>query len=83
LLSALKKNSLCKIDVEGHELEVLKGIRSILASDRPVLIVEGQSPEVALFLGEFNYSAQHIPRSPNTIFTPLPAASTGAPEAQD
>ena len=32
--------ALIKIDVEGHELEVLKGARQTIAASRPILIVE-------------------------------------------
>jgi hypothetical protein len=33
---------LIKCDVEGHELEVLRGCRRIMAEDRPLLLVECQ-----------------------------------------
>lgn len=37
--------SLIKIDVEGHEEEVLRGAQSTLARDHPVLYVEADRPE--------------------------------------
>jgi FkbM family methyltransferase len=37
---ALRDLSLIKIDVEGHELEVLRGGRETLRSERPVMMIE-------------------------------------------
>lgn len=51
--------SVVKIDVEGSELEVLKGARQLLASCHPALLCEANSPEksesLKRFLGEFGY----------------------------
>ena len=52
-----------KCDVEGHELEVLRGARRILLEDRPVLLLEcedhrhggGQLERVTGFLSELGY----------------------------
>lgn len=49
-----------KIDVEGHELNVLKGITSLLARDRPNLIIEIwdhdiNAYETLKFLNSINY----------------------------
>lgn len=66
-----KNIKLAKIDVEGHELAVLKGMERLLNRDHPVLIVEGDSPEVASYLGVFGYSGRKIEGSPNTIFGSL------------
>lgn len=53
-----------KIDVEGHELQVLHGARGILARDRPSLIIEaeerhrpGAVASVCEFLADFGYVA--------------------------
>jgi|GEM_PF-2784515 len=59
---------LAKIDVEGNELSVLKGMISILERDKPVLIVEDNSREVGKFLEEFGYTSRIIDGSPNIIF---------------
>jgi FkbM family methyltransferase len=56
-----------KCDVEGFELEVLKGSVKILAEDKPILVLEAEMPptedndtrrsdEIAEFLSEFGYT---------------------------
>lgn len=57
-----------KIDVEGFELEVLRGCRSILASDKPALLIEldddnllqngASASAVVDYLGELGYSVR-------------------------
>jgi hypothetical protein len=37
---ALKNLSLLKVDVEGHELHVLRGASEIIAKNKPVIIFE-------------------------------------------
>ena len=64
--------SLVKIDVEGHELQALRGMRALLQRDRPRLIVEGASPEVETFLRELGYTFAELPGSPNRLFSALP-----------
>ena len=59
---------LIKIDVEGHELAAVKGMRRLLERDRPVLIIEGTSPEVATYLATFGYTFDREPGSPNRVF---------------
>jgi FkbM family methyltransferase len=49
-----------KCDTEGHEYEVLRGSRRILARDRPTLLLEIHDPEAAKgeipkYLGELGY----------------------------
>jgi FkbM family methyltransferase len=60
---------LIKIDVEGHELAAVRGMRALLERDRPVLIVEGRSPEVAAFLRDLGYAFAQDAGSPNRVFT--------------
>jgi hypothetical protein len=56
-----------KIDVEGHELSVLIGARSIIIRNRPVLLVEceerhntGGPAKLFEFMKELNYSGRFI-----------------------
>lgn len=53
---------LIKIDVEGHELEVCRGMAGLLKRDHPVLIVEhhGDSPELPAFLAQFGYRGRRL-----------------------
>lgn len=60
---------LVKIDVEGHELQALKGMEQLLKSYHPVLIVEGDSEDVSGFLNDLGYAAEYVQNSPNRIFT--------------
>jgi FkbM family methyltransferase len=46
-----------KIDVEGHEFEVLKGAAELLRCYRPSLLVETQQQSVFSFLADLGYSA--------------------------
>ena len=59
------KPSLIKIDVEGHELEVLKGGQECLLVHKPVLIVESFPPkqeEVIHFLCHLGYEVRDAER---------------------
>jgi FkbM family methyltransferase len=46
-----------KIDVEGHEFEVLKGAAELLRCYRPSLLVETQQQSVFSLLADLGYSA--------------------------
>jgi hypothetical protein len=62
---------LAKIDVEGHEISVLKGMENILTRDFPILIVEGDSNEVNSYLVSLGYTSRRIQGSVNQIFEPV------------
>jgi FkbM family methyltransferase len=63
--------SLVKIDSEGHELSVLRGMRRLLTSDLPNLIVEDSVPELTAFLQDMGYQDTHLAGpSPNRVFRP-------------
>lgn len=63
-----KPVTLVKIDVEGHELPALLGMRHLLMRDRPRLIVEGVSVEVAELLKGLGYRFEELDGSPNRLF---------------
>jgi FkbM family methyltransferase len=63
-----KRISLIKVDVEGHEFPALTGMQGILRRDRPRLIVEGTSNEVAGFLADLGYQFFELEGSPNRVF---------------
>ncbi|HEX2189085.1 MAG TPA: FkbM family methyltransferase [Longimicrobiaceae bacterium] len=59
---------LVKVDVEGHELPALRGMRRLLERDRPALIVETAGTAVAEWLRPLGYRAEVTPGSPNQLF---------------
>lgn len=59
---------LIKIDAEGHEFSVLKGMQKILLRDHPILIVEAPRIEVWKLLESLSYASTTLPGSPNVIF---------------
>lgn len=61
--------ALAKIDAEGHDLIVLKGMESILKKDHPILIIEDDSSEIDSYLSELDYSSERINGSHNKIFS--------------
>jgi FkbM family methyltransferase len=60
--------SLVKIDAEGHELSVLKGMSRLIADSRPVLIVEGEDPAVEALLKGMGFAFEQFPGSPNRVY---------------
>jgi len=61
---------LVKIDVEGHELPALQGMRGLLARDHPVVIVETNSQESTTLLGDLGYAIERLPGSSNLLCRP-------------
>ena len=57
-----------KIDTEGHELAVLRGMRELLRRDQPILLVEDNDAEVPVYLAGLGYSSQKLSGSSNRIF---------------
>ena len=58
---------LVKIDVEGHEMAVLQGMRRLLDRDHPILIVEtGAQDTIDLLIG-LGYVAERLPGSSNLL----------------
>ena len=61
---------LVKMDVEGHELPALRGMRGLLARDHPILIIETGSQETMTFLGDLSYTYERLPGSSNLLCRP-------------
>lgn len=72
-LAINQRVKLIKIDAEGHDPIVLRGLARLLERDRPALIVETEGQEVAGMLAGLGYQAQKLPHSHNTIFRCLTA----------
>ena len=79
LLEKLSPPSLLKIDVEGFELEVLKGAARLLTEVRPAMVIEVHPPQLEMsggsddrllgILAEYSYNWQVIDRNPNSLYT--------------
>jgi FkbM family methyltransferase len=67
-LNIAHKIALIKIDAEGHEAGVLRGMRQILLRDKPTLIVETDSSEVEDSLKRMGYVPERLRDSPNVLF---------------
>lgn len=64
-----KPVTLVKVDAEGHDLAVLRGMTSLLAQHRPTVIVEDKTAMLLEFMTALGYVAHALPGSPNRIFT--------------
>ena len=62
--------SLVKIDAEGHDFEVVRGMEALLLRDRPVLIVENGSPELRSWLVDRGYQGNAASAAGNVIYQP-------------
>ncbi len=69
-LSIPARISMIKIDAEGHELDVLRGMEQTLERDRPLLIVEISSAKTEQYLEKRGYRAERLAGSPNQILRP-------------
>jgi FkbM family methyltransferase len=66
-----QKIKFVKIDTEGYELKVLKGMKKLLTRDLPVLLIEDSIPEVIPFLETLGYTSKKFDNSRNRIFLPV------------
>jgi FkbM family methyltransferase len=61
---AFQDVSLIKIDVEGHEMEVLEGSIKTINSNRPIIILEyhpeADSDSILKFIDEIEYTTHHL-----------------------
>lgn len=79
LLGELRAPSVVKIDVEGFELEVLKGAERLLSEVRPILLMEIHPPQLHLSGGDekmlfsllesYRYAWRIIDRNPNSLYS--------------
>jgi hypothetical protein len=79
--SARVRPDVIKVDVEGFELQVLRGSMSLLRAIRPVWLIEVHPPQLTLSGGttdelfarlrEAAYSIDVVDRSPNSVYTIL------------
>ena len=69
-LNIIKDIKLVKIDAEGHELPILRGMKKLLERDKPILIVEDTDKEIGSYLSRFSYESNKIEGSCNIIFKP-------------
>ncbi len=67
-LNITHKITLIKIDAEGHEAGVLRGMHQILLRDKPTLIVETGSREIEDSVGRIGYTPERLDGSPNVLF---------------
>jgi len=64
-----RRVALVKIDVEQHEVSVLRGMRNLLARDRPTLIIEAHEGVYGEFFQEHGYAMRpKAAGSPNLVF---------------
>jgi FkbM family methyltransferase len=67
--------SFIKLDVEGHELQVLEGARDVLTNHLPTLLVElidYEGSKVPLFLKDLGYTVDPIERPEKMFLFPSP-----------
>lgn len=62
-----EKVRLAKIDVEGHELPVIQGMRRLIERDHPVLIVETGAQDTIDLLHSLGYASERLPGSSNLL----------------
>ena len=67
-LALSERITLVKIDAEGHDAAVLRGMVRLLERDHPILIVESGGEPLAAWLSGFGYVPEHLAGSSNTIF---------------
>jgi FkbM family methyltransferase len=66
-LALPRRVSFAKIDAEGHEHEVVRGMAQLIDRDHPIILAEGTAAEP--FLHERGYTTERLPGSPNGIST--------------
>ncbi|MBI5451175.1 MAG: FkbM family methyltransferase [Gammaproteobacteria bacterium] len=67
-LNINNKISLVKIDAEGHEKSVIRGMTKLIENCHPTLIVETSDYDLIAELNSFGYKHERLEGSPNIIF---------------
>jgi FkbM family methyltransferase len=67
-----------KIDAEGHDGVVLRGARTLLERDRPVVVIESMSDEGAALMDRLGYHSERLPGSSNAIYLPQVTTKSAA-----
>ena len=63
------KIKIIKIDVEGHELEVCKGMTNLINRDHPILIIENNDLNIPNYLSQFGYECLKLSNdSRNSVY---------------
>jgi hypothetical protein len=50
------KTALIQLDVEGHELQALKGAEATISRSRPIIAIEDNNKNCSAFLSEMGYA---------------------------
>jgi hypothetical protein len=67
--------ALVKVDVEEHEVSVIRGMRNLIEHDHPILIIEGHEGIYPELLAGYGYRMQpKASGSCNLVFLPAPRA---------
>lgn len=59
---------LVKVDAEGHDFNVIQGLKNILQKDRPLLVIEENTDEMRKYLDDLDYKPIKLKDSHNTIY---------------
>jgi FkbM family methyltransferase len=79
-LAIPKRVAFIKIDAEGAETQVLRGMRKLIERDRPIILAEGSEESLHQLTDELGYrkDAASVPGSANLLFTSAAAAAVTA-----
>jgi FkbM family methyltransferase len=59
-LKKKKKISFIKIDVEGHEMQVLRGAKNIIKKNKPIILIQDNDKKVINYLKSWGYEQAKI-----------------------
>lgn len=62
--------TLVKMDVEGHELAAIDGMKALILRDLPTMIIEASSEAIVPRMKLLGYDVTVMPESPNYLFRP-------------